>query len=263
MAEPIIGRRSELKALARFVEAVPMGGRALLIEGEAGIGKTALLHEGVHAARANGFRVLTARAAPAEAQMAFTTVGDLFAPTLEQTLPSLAPFQRRALEIALLLRAPDGPPPEIRVLGVALVSVVSALAREGPLLIALDDVQWVDASSADVLAFMHRRLNGRPVGVLATVRGRPVQAALDLDRAFAALERLPLDPLSIGAIHRLLSERLSLNLPRPSLVRLDAAAGGNPFYALELGRALADGTIREIGGSSHYPRAWRASSPTA
>jgi len=61
MAEPIIGRRSELQALARFVEAAPAGGRALLIEGEAGIGKTALLHEGVRAAQASGYRVLTAR----------------------------------------------------------------------------------------------------------------------------------------------------------------------------------------------------------
>jgi predicted ATPase len=263
MAEPIIGRRSELKALARFVEAVHVGGRALLIEGEAGIGKTALLHEGVRAARANGFRVLTARAAPAEAQMAFAAIGDLFTPTLEETLPSLAPVQRHALEIALLLREPEGPPPEVRVLGVALVSAVSSLAQEGPLLLALDDVQWVDASSADVLGFMLQRVDGRPVGVLATVRGRPVRAPLDLDRAFAATERLPLEPLSIGAIHRLLMERLSLNLPRPSLVRVHAAAGGNPFYALELGRALVDGTIGEIGGSFRSPRASRASSPTA
>src|SRR4051794_17524865 len=114
MAEEIIGRRSELKALARFVEAAPAGGRALLIEGEAGIGKTALLHEGVRAAQANGFRVLTARAAPAEAQMAFATVGDLFTPALDDTLSSLVPVQRRALEIALLVREPDGTPPDAR-----------------------------------------------------------------------------------------------------------------------------------------------------
>jgi DNA-binding CsgD family transcriptional regulator len=253
MTEPIIGRRSELKALARFVEAVPAGGRALLIEGEAGIGKTALLDEGVHAAQASGFRVLIARAAPAEAQMAFAAVGDLFTPTLEETLQSLAPVQRRALEIALLLREPDGPPPEVRVLGVALVSAVSTLAQKGPVLVALDDVQWLDASSADVLGFMLRRLDGQPVGVLGTVRGRPVRAPLDLDRAFSATERLPLEPLSIGAIHRLLSERLSLNLPRPSLVRVHAAAGGNPFYALELGRALVDGTIGEVGGALSLP----------
>ena len=253
MAEPIIGRRTELQALARFVEAVPAGGHALLIEGDAGIGKTALLYEGVRTARACGFRVLTARAAPAEAQMAFTTIGDLFAPALDDSLASLAPVQRRALEVALLLREPDGPPPEVRVLGVALVAAVSTLAHEGPLVVALDDVQWVDASSAEVLGFVLRRLAGLPVTVLATVRGRPARAPLDLDRAFAVYERLPLEPLSIGAIHRLLSERLSLNLPRPSLVRVHAATGGNPFYALELGRGLADGTIREDGGVISLP----------
>jgi DNA-binding CsgD family transcriptional regulator len=253
MAEPIIGRRSEVKALARFVDAVPAGGRALLIEGDAGIGKTALLHEGVRGAHAAGFRVLTARTAAAEAQMAFATIGDLFTPTLDDTLPSLAPVQQRAVEVALLLREPEGPPAEPRVLGIALASVVRALAQEGPLLLALDDVQWVDPSSAEILSFVLRRLDSRPVGVLATVRGRPARAPLDLDRAFEAFERLALEQLSVGAIHQLLSERLSLNLPRPSLVRVHAAAGGNPFYALELGRALIGGTIREDSGVISLP----------
>jgi len=63
-------------------------------------------------------------------------------------------------------------------------------------LLALDDVQWVDASSAEILAFMLRRLEGEPVGVLATVRGRPVSTPLELDRAFAAFDRLPVGPLS-------------------------------------------------------------------
>ena len=253
MAEPIIGRRTELQALARFLEAVPAGGQALLIEGDAGIGKTALLQQGVHDAQARGFRALTARPASAEAQMAFATIGDLLGPTLDETLPSLPGVQRRALETALLLRGPEGPPPEARVLGVALVSAVHALVQERPLLVALDDVQWVDASSAEMLGFMLRRLDGQPVAVLATVRGRPVQAPLDLDRAFVAFERLPLEPLSVGAIHRLLSERLALNLPRPTLVRVYEAAGGNPFYALELGRALIDGTIGEGGGVLSLP----------
>jgi DNA-binding CsgD family transcriptional regulator len=253
MAEPIIGRLAEMQALARFLEAAPVGGRALLVEGDAGIGKTALLHEGARAAKARGFRVLNARPAPAEAQMAFATIGDLLAPTIGETLPSLPRVQRRALETALLLREPEGPPPDARVLGVALVSAVHALAQEGPLLVALDDVQWIDASSAEILSFMLRRLDGLPVAVLATVRGQPVQAPLDLDRSFGSFERLPLEPLSVGAIHRLLSERLALNLPRPTLVRVHDAAGGNPFYALALGRGLIDGTIGEDGGVISLP----------
>jgi DNA-binding CsgD family transcriptional regulator len=249
----IIGKREELQALARFVDAVPSGGHALLLEGDAGIGKTALWQEGTAAARRSDVRVLAARAGQAETRIAFATVGDLFAPTLDETLSRLPSVQRRSLEIALLLREPDGPPPEVRVLGLALVSVVRALAREGPVLLALDDVQWVDASSAEILAFMLRRLEGEPVGVLATVRGRPVRAPLELDRTFAAFDRLPVGPLSVGAIHRLLWGRLSLNLPRPALVRVHETSGGNPFYALELGRALVDDTILPDSGPMSLP----------
>lgn len=252
-SDRIIGRPEELQALARFVDAVPVGGHALLLEGDAGIGKTALWQEGTAAARRSDVRVLAARAGQAETRIAFATVLDLFAPTLDETLPQLPPVQRRALEIALLLREPDGAPPEVRVLGLALVSAVRALARERPVLLALDDVQWVDPSSAEILAFMLRRLEGEPVGVLATVRGRPVRAPLALDPAFAALERLPVGPLSIGAIHRMLWGRLSLNLPRPLLVRVHETSGGNPFYALELGRALADGTILPGSGPMSLP----------
>jgi DNA-binding CsgD family transcriptional regulator/Tfp pilus assembly protein PilF len=249
----IIGRREELQALVRFVDAVPERGHVMLLEGEPGIGKTALWQEGMAAGRRRDFRVLAARAGQAETGIAFATVGDLFAPTLDKTLPRLPPVQRRALEIALLLRGPEGAPPEARVLGLALVSALRALARERPVLLALDDVQWVDPSSAEVLAFVLRRLEDEPVGVLATVRGRPARAPLGLDRAFAAVDRLPVGPLSVGAIHRMLWGRLSLNLPRPMLVRVHETCGGNPFYALELGRALADGTIVPESGPMSLP----------
>jgi DNA-binding CsgD family transcriptional regulator len=110
--------------------------------------------------------------------------------------------------------------------------------------VAVDDVQWIDASSAEVLRFMLRRLELERVGVLATVRERPVEAPLELDRAFAAFQRLPVEPLSVGAVHRLLWGRLALNLPRPALVRVHQIAGGNPFFALELGRAIGRNAIR-------------------
>jgi DNA-binding CsgD family transcriptional regulator len=226
-----------------FLESLPAGGRALLLEGDAGIGKTALWHEGNRLARERGFRVLTSRSAHSETQIAFATIGDLFALVVEEALPELAPVQRRALETALLLRYPHGPPPEVRLLGLALSSVVRALSQDAPLLVGLDDVQWVDASSAEVLRFVLRRLEGEPVGVLATVRERPVEVPLELDRAFAGFQRLAVEPLSVGAIHRLLWGRLALNLPRPALVRVYEIAGGNPFFALELGRAIAGGTI--------------------
>jgi hypothetical protein len=90
---------------------------------------------------------------------------------------------------------------------------------------------------------MLRRLEREPVGVLATVRGRPAEVPLELDRAFDGFRRLAVEPLSAGAIHRLLWGRLALNLTRPELMRVHAIAGGNPFFALELGRAIARGAV--------------------
>jgi DNA-binding NarL/FixJ family response regulator len=254
MAAEIIGRRDELLALEGFLDAVPGGGQALLLEGDAGIGKSALWDEGLRLARERSFRLLTARSARSETQIAFATVGDLAAPVLEATLPRLVPVQRRALEVALLLREPIGRPPDARLLGLALLSVVRVLAQDGPVLVALDDVQWVDASSAEVLRFMLRRLEGESIGVLATVRGRPVEAPLELDRAFAAFRRLTVGPLTVGGIHRLVWGRLALNLPRPLLLRVHEIAGGNPFFALELGRGLVDGTVRADGTDVALPK---------
>jgi DNA-binding NarL/FixJ family response regulator len=253
MAVEIIGRSEELLAFDRFLAGVPAGGQALLLEGDAGIGKTALWKEGNRLARNLGFRLLTARSAHSETQIAFAAVGDLLAPVVEETLPQLPSVQRRALETALLLREPDGPPPETRLLGLALLSVVRALAQGGPLLVALDDVQWVDANSAEVLRFMLRRLEGEPVGVLATVRGRPVEVPLELDRAFWAFQRVGVEPLSAGATSRLLWGRLALNLTRPGLMRVHEIAGGNPFFALELGRAIGRGAVRVDGSDLALP----------
>ena len=258
MAVEIIGRREELLAFEGFLAALPAGGQAMLLEGDPGIGKTALWQEGNRLARERGFRVLTSRSAHSETQIAFATVGDLFARVVEETLPKLSAVQRRALETAFLLRRPDGPPPGVRLLGLGLLSVVGTLARDGALLIGLDDVQWIDASSAEVLRFMLRRLEHEPVGVLATVRERPVEMPLELDRAFREFQRLPVEPLSVGAIHRLLSDRLTLNLSRPELVRVHEIAGGNPFFALELGRAITTGALRLDGAGVALPESLSA-----
>jgi ATP/maltotriose-dependent transcriptional regulator MalT len=258
MTDEIVGRRGELVALAEFLEVLPVGGSALLLEGDAGIGKTALWQEGSRLASERGARVLTARATQSELHTSFATVADLFAPVLDATLPLLVPVQRHALEVAFLLREPDGPPPQERLLAAALLSTVRILAEDRPLLVAIDDVQWVDTSSAEILRFVLRRLEADPVGVLATVRGRPVEAPFELDRAFAEFQRLPVTPLSVGAIHRLLWGRLSLNLTRPTLVRVHEAVGGNAFYALEVGRALANGTISADGAHVLLPESLRA-----
>ncbi len=258
MAVQIIGRREELLTLDAFLTDVPAGGQALLLEGDAGIGKTALWQEGLRVAPERGIQVLKASPSNSEAQIAFAALGDLVAPGLEPGLAQLVPVQRRALETALLLRESEGDPPDVRVLGLALLSIMRTLAQQRPVLVAIDDIQWLDTSSADVLAFALRRLDAGPVAVLATVRGHQVEVPLALDRAFSGFRRLPVEPLSVGAIHRLLWGRLGLALPRPVLIRVHRTTGGNPFFALELGRALTDGTIRAENVDVALPESLRA-----
>ena len=258
MAVQIIGRREELLTLDAFLTEIPAGGQALLLDGDAGIGKTALWQEGLRVARERGVRVLQARPSDAEAQIAFAALGDLVAPALESEVPGLVPVQRRALETALLLRESEGAPPDTRILGLALLSIMRTLAEQRPLLVAIDDVQWLDASSADVLTFALRRLDTEPIAAFVTMRGGQVEAPLALDRSFSGFRRLPVEPLSVGAIHRLLWGRLGLALPRPALVRVHRTTGGNAFFALELGRALADGTIRADNVDVALPESLRA-----
>jgi hypothetical protein len=105
---------------------------------------------------------------------------------------------------------------------------------------------------------MLRRLEAEPVAVLATVRGRPVEMPLELDRTFAALRRLPIEPLSVGAIDRLLWGRFGIALPRPVTVRVHGITGGNPFFAVELGRALVEGPIRGDYADVELPESLRA-----
>ncbi len=259
MAAEVIGRRDELRALDAFLETAPGGGQALLLEGDAGIGKTVLWEKALLVAGMREFRVLRSRPTQSEAQVAFAAVGDLLAPALSSgVLQRLPPLQRRALETALLIREPDDMFPDTRALALALLSAVRALAEERPVLMALDDAQWLDASSAEVLTFMLRRLDAEPVAVLATVRGRPVKVPLELDRTFAAFGRLPIEPLSVGAIHRLLWGRFGIAVPRPVIMRVHRITGGNPFFALELGRALVDGSIRAADADVELPESLRA-----
>ena len=132
-----------------------------------------------------------------------------------------------------------------------MLDILRALTDRGPVLVALDDIQWLDSPSAAVLQIALRRLGGEPLGVLATLRDAPdVATQLVLERAFPEerLTRLSLSSLSLGALHRLLAERIGLELTRPEVVRVQEASGGNPFFALELGRELVRAGERPAPG---------------
>ena len=222
-----------------------------MLEGEAGIGKTTLWSAAAERARERGFHVAVVRAAAAETQLAFGAIGDLIEPVRGRVLDVLPEPQRHALAIALLLESSDEPP-DARALGLALVTALRELCREQPLVVAADDVQWMDPPSAALLAFAARRLAAEPVVWLVTLRAEPgAPVPFELDRALAPerLRRLRLGPLSIGALASLLRERLGVTFTRPVLRRLEQTSGGNPFFALELAGALNEraGSIDTTG----------------
>ena len=237
----IVGREDELSVLRAFIGDVEEGPAALVLEGEAGIGKSTLWRAGVEQAGAEGFRVLSARPAEAERSLAHAGLGDLFDRVLEEVLPALAPPRRRALEGALLLEEPPVDRVDSRALGMAVRGSLQLLAADQRVLVAIDDVQWLDDSSARALAFALRRLGAVDVRFLLARRvgdaahpPRLLEQELDVERA----ERLPVGPLSVGALHRFLRDRLGRPFARQTLLRIHERSGGNPFFALELARVL-------------------------
>jgi len=235
----VVGREHELDIVRSFCASRTHPG-ALLLEGDAGIGKTVLWEAGLAIASAAGHTVLRCRPAAAEAQLSFAALADLLVDVLDEALPALAAPQRRALEVALLLDEAEGPPPDVRALAAAFLGVLRHASSSSPVLVAIDDAQWLDEPSRTVLEFAVRRLSVEPVGVLASRRGTGAELPLGLGQALAPdrLQQLSLSPLSMGALHRLVQSRLGTALSRPVLRRLHAESGGNPFYALEIGRAL-------------------------
>src|SRR5262249_27371829 len=133
--------------------------------------------------RARFESVLTCRGVEAEASLSFAGLSELLAPVFDDVAPSLLPPRRRALEVALLLVEPGGEAPDPHAIGLAVLDVLLALSQQGSVLVALDDVQWLDPASAGVLQIAVRRLREEPVGLLATVRvGPDVESHVELDR---------------------------------------------------------------------------------
>ncbi len=238
--DSVIGRERELSAVNAFIESIPSGPRALLLEGEAGIGKTTVWLEAVRSAEDRGYRVLQARPAESEARLSYASLADLVGGAFDETRAVLPAPQERALAAALL-RVTTDEPADARTTATALVGVLTSLATERPMLVAIDDVQWLDPASERTLEFAARRLPPQ-LGLLVTRRTEgDEEAPLGLDRALAAdrLERVVPSPLSLAALHHLVSGKLGTSFPRPTLARIAEASGGNPFFALEIARSLA------------------------
>jgi ATP/maltotriose-dependent transcriptional regulator MalT len=237
-------RQPEPDSIADFLASAAERVSGLVIEGEPGIGKTTLWLDAVEQATSRGFRVVSARAGSAEVVLTFAVLADLFGDVESAVLDELPPVQRVAVN-RLLEQAGESPATDERVLGAAFLSVAERLTADTPVLVAIDDVQWLDASSQAALQFAVRRLKGR-VGVVVTARSDatacPVASWLQLRRP-DGVDRIRVSPLPLGGLHTLFSTRLGRSLPRPTMVRIAEISCGNPFYALELARSVDDSSV--------------------
>lgn len=235
-------RAAEAQAVSEFLDTCRAMPACLLLEGEAGIGKTTLWLTAIEQARAQGIRVLTARAAITESVTAYISLADLFSTVDREILDALPGPQRLAIDRVLLQVSDDGSTIDQRAVAAAFLSAVDILAESTPVLVAIDDLQWLDPSSARVVAFAARRFSG-PAGLLATVRtgdGDDDVSWLQLERP-DAIRRIALNPLAIGALHQLITARLGRSVSRHAMLRIHEASGGNPFYAIELARTIPEG----------------------
>jgi predicted ATPase len=177
--------------------------------------------------------VISARAAESEAESSFATLADLLDLALDDVLARLPGPQAEALEVALLRRAPRGPTTTDRAVGAALLTAVRELARKGPTVVAIDDIQWADSASTWAFSFAFRRLDRERVGVLVTERlphhgvrgpaGSDRGRARSIADALAAGERfrrVEVAGLSAGALHSALAASFGHDIARPLLLRI-------------------------------------------
>ena len=229
-AARLVGRDSEMERIHTFLAAVRTDGAALLVTGEAGVGKTVLLNAASEAASAVGMRILRAVGVEFEAETSFSGLNQLLLPHLD-VLPQLQAVHRDALNVALGFG--EGTPPTRLVVSNAALMLLRQIATARPMLVILDDLPWLDRASAGVLSFVARRLAGTQVGLIGASRTGEVHF---FDQA--GLPELEVPRLHDAAARQLLDSQF------PELVsavreRILVEAQGNPLALLELPVALS------------------------
>jgi DNA-binding CsgD family transcriptional regulator len=247
LAGDVIGRESELAILDRFLDSIPTGPSAMLLSGDPGIGKTTVWKEGLSGAQLRRYRTLSCGPVEAETRLSYAAVGDLLEPILEQALPTVPEPQRQALEVALLRSPRSGARADQRAVSLAVLGCLRSVASISPLVVAVDDIQWMDLPSVRVLQFVLRRLKDEQLGLMTAARGaRADDDPLGVVSAFVEdrVHAVHLGPLSLDKIERVLRDKVGEGFPRTTLLRLHEMSGGNPFFAQEIGLAL----LRRGGG---------------
>ena len=216
-----VGRESVCGLLDAFVASVSSGGAAGVVTGEAGIGKTALLHR---LARRSEVPVRWFRGMEAEAVLPFAAAADLLTP-LRPYFPTVPACQRRALEVALALA--DGAPPSPLAVCAGALGVLAAAGDDSPLLVFVDDLQWIDAESRQLLLFAARRMSTERVGILFALREDTSEESVGHD-----LPVLRLNGLTLTECEEL-AQRRNLHTRPQELHELVRATGGNPLAVIE------------------------------
>ena len=236
------GRRNECEAIERLLEGVRAGrSQVLVVRGEAGVGKTALLDYLVE--RASECRIARAAGVESEMELAFAGLQQLCAPFLDR-LERLPGPQRDALGTAFGLRG--GTAPDRFLVGLAVLSLLSEMAEEQPLVCLVDDAQWLDRASAQVLGFVARRLLAESVAMVFAVRN-PRE-----DQALGSLPVMVVGGLSDAEARALLGSVIPGRLDERVRDRIVAESNGNPLALLELPRGL---TAAELAGGFGRPDA--------
>jgi len=241
MAGDVVGRELELAILHRFLDSIPTGPSAVLLSGDPGIGKTTVWREGLAGAQLLRYRTLSCGPVEAETRLSYAALGDLLEPILEEALPTLPEPQRRALEVALLRSPRSGGRADQRAVFLAVLGCLRSVAATSPVVVAVDDIQWMDVPSVRVLQFVVRRLKDEQIGVMTAARGARadddplgVAAAFVEDRTHA----VHVGPLSQDALEAVLRAKVGEGFSRTTLLGLHELSGGNPFFAREIGSAL-------------------------
>jgi DNA-binding CsgD family transcriptional regulator len=240
-SRPVVGRDAELRALDTFLDSARHRFAVLTVEGEAGIGKTTVWLEGMRRAKMRGAQVLATRPNEAEATLSYAGLADLLDPVGEATIGQLALPLGEAISAALLRAPAPRTGIDERALCAAVLSLLRLLSAAGPVIVAIDDAQWLDSPSARILSFVVRRLDAEAVGFMVTDR-TPSSSPLRFDRAAdpSSHQTLVLGAMSVAALHELIKQHSHRSVARPLLVEMARMCGGNPFYALEIAAVLPE-----------------------
>ncbi len=246
----VVGRDVELAAVERALDEVGLGFAAIVVCGDPGIGKTTVWRHGVAAAQARGFQVIRCCPAEPETWLSFSGLADLMAEVPGHALDALPGPQRDALDVALLKRAAPRRGADHRAISTAVTGVVRHLAAAVPVVVAVDDLHWLDAATAEVLAYLLRRLVSEPVLLLATVRDSPGLLPAGLDQILSGdrVRRVRLGSLAARELYELVRDRTGLTMAWPELLRLHEASCGSPLLAVEIARALSQSHARLAPG---------------